>query len=91
MKKAIQAWQPVDYTAADVTAVQAILRGEANEDQQKRAMKWIIETAAATYEMSYRPASTHDTAFSEGRRFVGNQIIKLSRLNASTIARRENA
>lgn len=79
------AWHPAPYAKADVAALQALQAGNANEGQQKRALRWIIENAAATYDMSYRPESARDTDFAEGRRFVGNQIVKLLKISISII------
>lgn len=84
-------WLPPDYELADATALQAIHRGEANADQQKRALKWLIELAAATYQPSYRsgPDGERDTCFAEGRRFVGLEIVKMLKLNVSTLRRND--
>ncbi|TXJ25387.1 MAG: hypothetical protein E6Q24_14745 [Chitinophagaceae bacterium] len=70
---------------ADVAALKALEFGEASPEQQKRALAWIINNASATYEMSYRPTSDRDTSFAEGRRFVGLQIVKMLKLNLSTM------
>lgn len=80
-------WKPVPYEKADVAAIQALLRGEANEHQQKRALKWLIEQAAGTYDMAYRPGDEgrRDTDFALGRAFVGQQVVKLTRLNLSRL------
>ena len=70
---------PVTWTPG----IQALARGNASMDQQKRALAWIIESAAGTYEMSYRPGAgegDRDTVFAEGRRFVGNQVVKMTKL-----------
>ncbi len=90
-KKIVSACEPVKYTAGDVTAIQACLDGTAEGYQQQRAIKWIIELAAGTFDQSFRPGTDgqRDTDFAEGRRFVGNSIIKLSRLNASKLVREE--
>ena len=82
-------WLPVKYELADVTAIQALNRGEANADQQKRAMKWIIELASRLYEFNYYP-SERDTSFALGRVFVGQQIVKMLKLNVSNLRRNEN-
>lgn len=85
------AYLPPPYEPADASAIQALLIGEANKDQQQRALKWIIESAAGTYDLSYRPGSDGDreTAFAEGRRFVGLNVVKLTRLNVSKLVRNE--
>lgn len=72
---------PNNYEPADAYAMAALARGEANVDQQRRALDWIINNAAATYDMSFSPDNPSLTAFAEGRRFVGNQIVKLMKLD----------
>lgn len=73
---------PPEYEVADAVAIQALINGTAEEWQQKRAMKWIIEQASGMYEFQFYP-SDRETAFALGRAMVGQQIVKLSRLNAS--------
>ena len=77
---------PPPYEVADVSAIQALSMGIASEDQQKRALKWIIERAAGTYEFNYYP-SERDTAFALGRTFVGQQLVKLLKLSISDLTR----
>jgi hypothetical protein len=76
---AADAWE-----VPDAAAIQALDRGDATADQQRRALDWIINKAAGYYDLSYRPGGEEgrrDTDFAEGRRFVGGQIVKLSKLN----------
>ncbi len=85
-------WLPAPYELADVNAVQAVIAGTANPDQQRRAMRWVIEHAAATYDMAFRPGGEdgrRDTDFALGRAYVGQQIVKLSKLNPALLPRRE--
>ena len=65
-----------EFTARDVLALRALATGTASEEQQKRALAWVINSAALTYDLDYRPDS-RDHAFASGRRFVGLQIVKL--------------
>ena len=78
-------WMPADYTLAIPTAIQALMSGTAEEHQQQLAMKWIIETLCGTYDMSFRADNIRETDFAEGKRYVGNQIVKLSKLNVSRL------
>jgi hypothetical protein len=57
-------------------AIKLLHAGTASASQQQAALKWIIEGLCGTYDMSYRPESDRDTAFAEGKRHVGNQIIR---------------
>ena len=78
---------PVKYVKADVAALQAMHRGEATADQQQRAMDFIVGDISDRNGMSFRPGQdgARETAFAEGRRFVGNQIVKLVKLPLSKI------
>lgn len=73
--------EPVAWELVEAASVQALARGDANEDQQRRAVMFIIERVCATYDLSYRPGDTQAMAFAEGKRFVGLQLVKLIRLN----------
>lgn len=80
LKPRTPAWHPVDYTSRMVYAVQALAAGTAAADQQREALDWIINTVAGTYEISFRSESDggdRETAYAEGRRFVGLQLVKL--------------
>lgn len=82
---ALPHYTPPKFQPADAYALKALQTGTANEAQQKRALDWIIRSAAWTYEQTYSPASDRDTAFAEGRRFVGLQIVKLLNLSAGVL------
>lgn len=86
VKRAEGPHMPSPYELADVSAIQALMRGEADAGQQQRAMRWIIEQAAGTYEFQYYP-SERDTAFALGRGFVGQQVVKLSKLSINSLRR----
>lgn len=76
------------YELADVTALQALAGGTADEAQQKRALKWIIENAAAMYEWSYKE-QPRETDIALGRQLVGQSIVGLLKLNLSDLRRKE--
>jgi len=77
---------PAEWEVADASAMQALERGVAEPDQQKRALDWIIRMAAGTYEFQFYP-SDRETAFGLGRAFVGQQIVKLLRVNTASMRR----
>lgn len=80
-----KAYVPPEWEVADAGALQALVRGDASEHQQQRAIDYIIRKLAGTYDLSYRPDSDRDTAFAEGRRFVGLQIVKLLNLKLENL------
>lgn len=60
-----------------VAAVKAMSKGKATEGQQIAVLNFIIEDLAGTYDLSFRPeekGGSHETAFADGRRFVGIQL-----------------
>lgn len=79
---------PPDYGVLEAASLQALQRGEASAHQQQAALKWIIEAAAGTYDLSYSPESDRATAFAEGRRFVGLQVVKMLKVNVEALKKR---
>jgi hypothetical protein len=76
-------WKPSDWDLPDAAAIQALQRGDASADQQKRALKFIVNTLAGTYDGSFRPGPDGErvTSFAEGKRHVGLQLVKLANIN----------
>lgn len=84
------AWKPADWSETDVMAFKALATGTANEGQQKHALDWLIRVAAGTYELSYRSdqdGGERETAFAEGRRFVGLQVVKMINMPNEVVAK----
>lgn len=76
------------WEEADAHALQALERGNANPEQQKRALKWIIEGACLTYDYCDKPDNERLAAIFDGRRFAGLQIVKLIKINLSLLKRK---
>lgn len=57
-------------------AIKALEAGNANEGQQKLALNWVINVLCGTYDQSFHPDGDRATTFAEGKRWVGNQIVK---------------
>lgn len=70
---------------ADAYAMQALERGEATPEQQKRALAWIIYGACATYDFCDKPDIERLAAIFDGRRFAGLQVVKLIKINMASI------
>lgn len=71
-------------------AFQSLEAGNANEFQQKSALKWLINDVCHTYDMSYWPGDSLATAFAEGRRAVGLEVVVMLKINTTEVRRREN-
>lgn len=72
-----------EWEIADAYALQAVSRGEATPEQQKRAITWIVNNACVTYDFCTTPDIERLCAIFDGRRFAGTQIVKLVNLNIS--------
>ena len=66
---------PAPCDDAEHYALKALQAGNATAGQQQTALKWIIEKAAGTYDLPFRPGDPYDTTFACGRMFVGQQIV----------------
>lgn len=73
------------WEKSDVSSIQALSRGDATPEQQKKALDFIINKVCLTYDMPYRPDSGRDTDFLLGRMFVGQQIVKFIKVNLFNI------
>ena len=80
---------PAQWDPEDAHAIQAVMYGRASEDQQRRAMTFIVNNICGTYDLSYRPPALDPdgraTAFAEGKRFVGSQLVKFAKLNIAQL------
>lgn len=82
---------PVELPAVvdefEYAALRALQAGNATAEQQRVALKCIVEKMSGAYDVSFRhgEGGDRDTAFAEGRRFVGLQIIR--HLNSVRIAK----
>jgi hypothetical protein len=76
-KKPTPKWWIQPFDEHDQRALKALWAGTATDAQQKIAIKWIIQKAARTFEISHQPDSQRASDFAEGRRSVGLQITAL--------------
>ena len=60
----------------EVVAIQALYKGEATPYQQKLALKVIVNDFSRAHDALYVPGSFDQTAFLNGRAFVGQRILK---------------
>lgn len=81
---------PHPFDPADAAAFQALQRGTASPEQQKRALTWLV-ACSGYYDLSYRPGAggDRDTSFAEGKRWVGAQLVKLINVKIGLLPRRE--
>jgi len=82
MKKAPEPWSSFEADDADIAAIKALASGVASEGQQKQALSLIVNRICGTYDLSFRPGIDGEraTCFAEGKRHVGNQIVRLTKI-----------
>lgn len=73
---------PSDFAPVDayvVTCFKAMALGTASPEQMRDGVKFIVHNICATYDLSYRPGPDGErtTAFAEGKRQVGLQIVRI--------------
>lgn len=86
--KPAPASEPAKFVEADVSSMQALFGGVANEGQQKRAVAWILESACGIGQWPYRE-DQRETDIALGRQFVAHQIVGLTKVNLSALRKRE--
>lgn len=79
-------WHPYSWEndLVGVRALQALAKGVATESQQKEAWRLILDVCGID-EWMYIPNSQRDTDMGLGRQFVGNQLLKLAKLNSTIL------
>lgn len=80
---------PAEYTSAEYTSIHAVANGTADAEQQKRAMKAILEKACDVHGLGWHPDSAHAASFVAGRRFAGLQIAKGINVNPAVFRKEE--
>ncbi len=71
-------WATVDeLTSDEARAIKAMYAGEANPGQQRLALQVIVNKFSRAQDMLFVPGEHDQTAFLNGRGFVGMQILKV--------------
>ena len=84
----LAASEPAQFTLAEAIAVQALSQASADDEQQRIAWKWIIESACGLPVWAYRE-NARETDVALGRQFVGQQMVGLALINISKLKQRE--
>lgn len=63
-------------TKQEVLALKAVYDGTANDGQQRLALKVIVNNFSRAQDLLYIPESFDETAFLNGRAYVGQRILK---------------
>lgn len=77
VKPSANVLEPYEARRHEITALRALQSGTATPDQQKLALRTIVFQLCRTYDVAYRSEAPLDTAFAEGKRFAGLEIVRL--------------
>lgn len=78
-------WLPFEWEQPDAHCLQALQRGEADAQQQRRALDVIVNKLAGTYEETFVPRENETSSYLQGRRSVGLQIVKLLKVDLAAL------
>jgi hypothetical protein len=73
-------WDPTVTSRAELTAIKALTKGKADENQQLLVVEWLARATGVT-ELEFRPGPDGEraTPFASGKRFVGLQFFQLAK------------
>ena len=74
------------FKIADVNNLQALGRGDASPEQQKAALKWIVETACMAYDDTYDGGNARNSDKMQGRRYAGLRIVAMCKILPGALA-----
>jgi hypothetical protein len=76
-------WQSPRLDDAVIFALQAVAKGIANDEQQRRAYEYVVRVLCETDRMTFWPGGDDGrraTDFAEGKRWVGLQLRRIEKL-----------
>jgi hypothetical protein len=85
-------WLPIQlrpgFKKHHAVFVQQFARGELDKEGQIQLYDFLVTTLCGTYDLSFREdkdGGDRATNFAEGKRFIGMELVKLSKLNLSLL------
>lgn len=72
--------EPAKFEDIIVYGLHALADGDATQQQQKKVLEWIINSASRAFGPGFYQPSDRDTAFALGRAFVGEQILGILKI-----------
>lgn len=85
IKDTPQAFKIPALTLPEVQAIRALEVGEADPYQQRLALDCMLKKLCRVYDTHFIPESDRQTAFLEGRGFVGQNLLKFMRLQPEAL------
>lgn len=89
-EREIRDWRLPKLTVDETIALQALHRGEANAEQQKKALAVIIHKICAVYDETFSLDNERLSCWYQGRRSAGNYILKELQIDLRKLREEEN-
>jgi len=88
-----ESFKTVSLSKREMYCIRMLEAGEADSEAQRIALSAILKKLCRAYDCHFIPTSDRETVFLEGRGFVGQQILKILRLdpNALNALKEENS
>jgi len=84
------AYKPVDVEITMAATCQALMRGDATPDQQRKVLPWIVDQVCRAHDLEWRP-DERECSFAGGRRFVGLQLMKFIKVSLTALGSKPHA
>jgi hypothetical protein len=83
---ALNVWLPKGFNLNKSYALQALSTGTATAEQQKEALKYIVEDLCAIYGVTFDADNARLDAHNQGRAYIGHAIVQITKLRLHEIA-----
>lgn len=77
MSKAVDVFELPELDEAEVVSIKACWVGEATPHQQRQAMNVVVDKLSMADRLPYQPGSFDETAFLNGRAWVGKALRRI--------------
>ena len=83
-------FETVKLDKQEITAIQMVYAGDANEGQQRLALYAIVNKICRAHDLLYVPGSFDESAFLSGRAYVGAEILRYLNIPVGKLKDQEN-
>jgi hypothetical protein len=80
-----EAFKTPGITKREILAIRSLEDGTADPYLQRLALSCILKKLCRTYDPHFVPGKPDETNFLQGRGFVGQEIVKLLRIDAAAL------
>lgn len=79
-------WLPKGFNLKKSYSLQALSTGTATPEQQKEAIKYIVEDLCAIYGVTFDADNARLDAHNQGRAYIGHAIVQITKLRLNEVS-----